>query len=102
MGAALRGRDAERDPTETEHSLHAAVAELRQQVDALVVKHAVMSIAMQELLRCADLPTARELSRTVPARVAALMQAVAGDDGAAAAQEAATEELQGLLYALWR
>ena len=94
--------EAEAGATRAMSGLDAAVAELRQQLDALVVKHAVQSIALQELLRRTDLPTARELNRTVPARVAALMQAVAGDDGAAAAQEAATEELQGLLYALWR
>ena len=93
---------AEVSAVQTGEGLEAVVADLRQELDALVVKHAVVAIAMQELLRRADLPTARELSRTVPARVAALMQAVADDEGAAAAEEAATEELQGLLCALWR
>ena len=57
----------------TEQSSYAGVAELRQQFDALVVRHAVMTIAMQEVLRSLDLPTARHLSRTIAARVALLM-----------------------------
>jgi hypothetical protein len=100
--SASQATVAEVDAVQTGPGLEAVVADLREQLDALVVKHAVVTIAMQELLRRADLPTARELSRTVAARVASLMQAVADDDGAADAQEAATEELQGLLYALWR
>ena len=86
----------------TGQSSDAAVAELHQQFDALVVKHAVMTIAMQEVLRSLDLPTARHLSRTIAARVALLMDAVADDAGAVTAQAAAAEELQGLLFKLWR
>src|SRR5690349_20772841 len=83
-------------------SSDATVAELRQQLDALVVRHAVVTIAMQEVLRSVELPTARHLSRTITARVALLMDAVADDACAATAQAAAEEELQGLLFKLWR
>jgi len=86
----------------TGQSSDEAGAELRQQFDALVVRHAVVTIAMQEVLRSVDLPTARHLSRTIAARVALLMDAVADDAGAATAQAAAAEELQGLLFKLWR
>lgn len=93
---------ARTDAARTTQDPEAALAELRQQVDALVVKHAVLTLALQELLRQTDLPTARRLARTLPQRVAALVQAVADDANAAAVQEAAKEELQGLLHALWR
>ena len=80
----------------------ATVAALQRQLDSLLVRHAVLALALQELLRQADLPTARRLGRTLPQRVAALAQAVSDDDNATVVHEAAIEELRGLLGALWR
>lgn len=80
----------------------AAVAALQRQLDALVVRHAVLDLALQEVLRHADLPTARSLGRALPERIAALVDAVSDEGNAAAVHEAAREELQGLLQALGR